>query len=78
MDVCQDHFRKLKQDNIRRVWEENGIEVCNPDEEDDVEYTGQFDELNDTFIPNTCDLEIKDKRIFGGMKPKETIIPKSL
>jgi hypothetical protein len=68
LDVCDAHFKKLVQDNKHRVWYENGKLVENIDEEDETEETkidNSVDNINDTFIPSDCSLEIKDKRILG-------------
>lgn len=70
LDVCDVHFKKLVQDNKHRVWYENGKLVENIDEEDETEETridNSVENINDTFIPNDSSLEIKDKRILGGL-----------
>lgn len=64
LDVCSKHFYKLRQDNMKRVWEDG---LNNPDEEDNISYDNTVENENDTFIPNDCTLIIKDKRLFGGM-----------
>ena len=68
LEVCDAHFKKLKQDNVHRVWYENGKLKGNIDEEDETEadrIDNSVDNINDTFIPSDCTLEIKDKRILG-------------
>ena len=71
MNVCRHHFNKLKQDNVHRVWYDNGKLNENPDEENEIPIDNSIDNENDTFIPNNSDLQIKDKRILGGMIKNE-------
>jgi hypothetical protein len=76
LDVCDAHFKKLVQDNKHRVWYENGKLVENIDEEDETEddrIDNSVDNINDTFIPSDCSLEIKDKRILGRLVKQDGI-----
>jgi hypothetical protein len=67
MDVCGEHFAKLKQDNVHRVWYDNGKLNENPDEENDPHIDNSLDNENDTFIPPNSDLQIRCKRMLSGM-----------